>query len=133
MFLKFLFYYLFTNPLISAKSKFWFVNDFSVPVYRPTNIINFFKTRDYFNSLEKLNIPQQIVKWLVMFGYSDEDGIKPDLDNNYERKVKLYNLDPIIFNKEDIEKYSKYLPLEVTMDYKNYHWFLTKVKNIKKN
>ena len=129
--LKFLFYYLFTNPLISAKYEFWFVNDFSVPVYRPTNIKSFFKTRDYFNSLEKLSIPQYIVKWAVMFGYSDEDGIKPDLDNNYERKVKLYNLDPIIFNKEDIEKYSKYLPLEVTMDYKNHHWFLTKVKNIK--
>ena len=131
MFLKFLFYYLFTNPLISAKSEFKFVNDFSVPVYRPTEIKSFFKTRDYFNSLEKLHIPQQIVKWVVMFGYSDEDGIKPDLDNNYERKVKLYNLDPIIFNKEEIEKYSKYLPLEVTMDYKNNHWFLTNVKNIK--
>ena len=129
--LKFLFYYLLTNPLISAKSEFWFVTDFSVPVYRPTNIKSFFKTRDYFNSLEKLNIPHHIVKWAVMFGYSDEDGIKPDLDNNYERKVKLFNLDPIIFKKEDIEKYSKYLPLEVTMEYKNHQWFLTKVKNIK--
>ena len=66
--LKFLFYYLFTNPFISAKSEFWFVNDFSIPVYRPTNIKSFFKTRDYFNSLEKLNIPQRIVKWVVMCG-----------------------------------------------------------------
>lgn len=130
MFLKFLFYYLFTNPLISAKSEFWFLHDFSTSLYRPLTIKSFFKTRDYLNSLEKLNIPQQVIKWIVMFGYSDEDGIKPNLDNDYERKVKLYNLDPIIFNKEVIEKYSKYLPLEVTMDYKNKHWFLTKVKRI---
>ena len=47
-------------------------------------------------------------------------------------KVQLYQLDPIVVKKEEIEKYSKYLPIEVSFKYVNHKFYLTGVKRIRR-
>lgn len=93
-------------------------------------------SRDYFERIceritthEVRNLGQRSVFFFTSeWPYKEVNKFLEECDNT----VQLYHLDPIVFKKEEIEKYSKYLPIEVSFKYVNHHFYLTNVRRIKK-
>lgn len=124
MFLKYL-YYLIKNPMVDFTS--W--NELPQAVYRPKHLSNYGFIKKTTLDCINMGLPLIVVDFALRYGIGYD---KPYRDEECDNTVQLYHLDPIVFKEEEIQKYSKYLPIEVSFKYVNHHFYLTNVRRIKK-
>ena len=122
--LKYL-YYLIKNPMVDFTG--W--NELPQAVYRPRHLSKYGFIKKTTLDCLNMGLPLTVVDFALMYGIGYD---KPYLDKECDGIVQLYQLDPIVFKKEEIEIYSKYLPIEVSFKYLNHKFYLTNVKQIRR-
>lgn len=122
--LKYL-YYLIKNPMVYFTS--W--NELPQAVYRPRHLSKYRFIKKTTLDCLNMGLPLTVVDFALKYGIGYD---KPYLDEECDGTVQLYQLDPIVFKKEEIEIYSKYLPIEVSFKYLNHKFYLTNVKQIRR-
>ncbi|MBR4316138.1 MAG: hypothetical protein IKP65_04115 [Alphaproteobacteria bacterium] len=122
--LKYL-YYLIKNPMVDFTG--W--NELPQAVYRPRYLSKYRFIKKTTLDCLNMGLPLTVVNFALMYGIGYD---KPYLDKECDGTVQLYQLDPIVFKKEEIEIYSKYLPIEVSFKYLNHKFYLTCVKQIRR-
>lgn len=122
--LKYL-YYLIKNPMVDFTG--W--NELPQAVYRPRYLSKYRFIKKTTLDCLNMGLPLTVVDFALMYGIGYD---KPYLDKESDGTVQLYQLDPIVFKKEEIEIYSKYLPIEVSFKYLNHKFYLTCVKQIRR-